>query len=184
MDLTFWGAARTVTGSQHLLSFAHQQLLLDCGLFQGRRADTYLINQHLPFDARGVSAILLSHAHIDHSGNIPSLVKAGFAGTVYCTHATRDLCSAMLRASGMIQEEDARFLNKHRRNGEPPVQPIYTADDAEAALKHFGSYNYDQPFRPIPGIQVTFGDAGHMLGSAWVLIEITEDSRTVRVCFS
>jgi metallo-beta-lactamase family protein len=189
MDLTFWGADRTVTGSQHLLSFGNQQLLLDCGLFQGRRSDTNDINRHLPFNARDITAVLLSHAHIDHSGNLPNLVKDGYPGYIYCTHATRDLCSAMLRDSGMIQEEDARFLNKHRRGDEPPVEPIYTAEDAEAALKHFSSYNYDQPFRPLPGVLVTFGDAGHMLGSVWELIEVTvpdggAGGRTVRVCFS
>ena len=188
MNLTFWGADRTVTGSQHLLSFGRERLLLDCGLFQGKRADSYAINQHLPFDAHGISAMLLSHAHIDHSGNIPSLVKDGFSGTVYCTHATRDLCSAMLRDSGMIQEEDAEFLNRHR-HGEPPVEPIYTLEDAETALKQFSSYNYDQLFSPIPtnggtSVRVTFGDAGHMLGSAWEVIEITEGNRTVRVGFS
>ncbi len=188
MDLTFWGANRTVTGSQHLLSFGNQQLLLDCGLFQGRRADTYEINQRLPFNAHNVSAMLLSHAHIDHSGNIPNLVKSGFNGTVFCTHATRDLCGAMLRDSGMIQEEDAEFLNRHR-NGGPRVEPIYTLEDAEVALQQFSSYDYAKTFSPIPtnggtSVRVSFGDAGHMLGSAWELIEITENNRTVRLCFS
>lgn len=188
MDLTFWGANRTVTGSQHLLSFANQQLLLDCGLFQGRRAETYEINQRLPFNASSVSAMLLSHAHIDHSGNIPNLVKNGFAGTVFCTHATRDLCGAMLRDSGMIQEEDAEFLNRHRKGG-PRVEPIYTLEDAEVALQQFSSYDYAKTFSPIPtnggtSVRVSFGDAGHMLGSAWELIEITEGGRTVRLCFS
>ncbi len=184
MELTFWGAARTVTGSQHLLSLGPKQLLLDCGLFQGRRADTYAINKQLPFEARNVSAALLSHAHIDHSGNLPNLVQEGFRGDIYCTHATRDLCSAMLRDSALIQEEDARFLNKHRHDDEPPVQPLYTAEDAEAALQHFSSFNYNQPFSPLPGVRVTFGDAGHMLGSVWELIEIAQNGHPVRLCFS
>jgi metallo-beta-lactamase family protein len=183
MNLTFWGADQTVTGSQHLLSFGNQQLLLDCGLYQGRRAETYEINQHFPFNAHDVSAMLLSHAHIDHSGNIPNLVKNGFTGYVYCTHATRDLCVAMLRDSGMIQEEDAEFLNKHSKGG-PLVEPIYTLKDADAALDKFSCYNYAQPFSPLPGVRVTFSDAGHMLGSAWELIEITEGNRTVRLCYS
>jgi metallo-beta-lactamase family protein len=187
MDLTFWGAARTVTGSQHLIGVGDQHVLLDCGLYQGRRADTYQINQHLPFDAKQINALVLSHAHIDHSGNIPSLVKDGFDGHVYSTHATRDLCAAMLRDSGAIQEEDAYFLNKHRK-GLPPIEPIYTVADAEAALHQFASYDYNKPFNAAPGVQVRFGDAGHMLGSAWELLELSEGAptgaRTVRLCFS
>jgi metallo-beta-lactamase family protein len=183
MDVTFWGAARTVTGSQHLLSCGGLRVLLDCGLYQGRRADTYETNLHLPFDARRVSAMVLSHAHIDHSGNVPNLVKSGFGGTVYSTHATRDLCSAMLRDSGMIQEEDAEFLNRHRRGG-PHIEPIYTIEDAETALTQFVSYDYNKPFQVTPNARVTLGDAGHMLGSSWVLVELTENGHTTRLCFS
>ena len=184
MDLTFWGAARTVTGSQHLITAGSHNILIDCGLYQGRRADTYEINQHLPFDARAVTASVLSHAHIDHSGNIPNLVKSGFDGTIFCTHATRDLCGAMLRDSGMIQEEDARFLNKRRKNGQPPIEPIYTLEDAETSLHQLASYDYNKRFDVTSNAQVTLSDAGHMLGSAWVLVELNEGTHNVRVCFS
>ncbi len=183
MELTFWGAAQTVTGSQHLVRVGNHQVLLDCGLFQGRRADTYEINQTLPFDAHNIDAMVLSHAHIDHSGNIPSLVKNGFGGTVHCTLATEDLCKAMLMDSGKIQEEDANFLNRRRRSG-PPIEPIYTMDDAQAALEHIQGEDYFKPFDVLDNARVTFGDAGHMLGSAWELIELTEGDRTTRLCFS
>lgn len=184
MQLTFWGAARTVTGSQHLVKTNNQQMLLDCGLFQGRRSETYEKNLHLPFDARQLDAVVLSHAHIDHSGNIPNLFKNGFEGDVFCTHATRNLCVAMLRDSAMIQEENAEFLNRRRKSGEPPIEPMYTSDDAEAAILKLSSINYNQSFRPLPNVRSRFGDAGHMLGSAWELHEINEDGRTLRLCFS
>ncbi|MCL4504475.1 MAG: MBL fold metallo-hydrolase [Chloroflexi bacterium] len=183
MDLTFWGAAQTVTGSQHLIGVGDQHVLLDCGLYQGRRDDTYTINQHLPFEAQTLAALVLSHAHIDHSGNIPNLVKSGFEGQIHCTLATADLCHAMLQDSGKIQEEDAYFLNKHRK-GEPPIEPIYTMQDAVAALKQFSGADYHKPIAVLPNVRVTFGDAGHMLGSAWELIELNEGDRSARLCFS
>ncbi|MCS7060776.1 MAG: MBL fold metallo-hydrolase [Anaerolineae bacterium] len=186
MKLTIWGAARTVTGSQHLLETDHSRILLDCGLYQGRRADSYTVNQNLPFDARRIDAVALSHAHIDHSGNIPNLTKSGFSGHIYCTHATRDLCAAMLRDSAMIQQEDARFLNKRRvlDDNLPLVEPIYSLEDAEDALSTFASYDYDKPIRLTTDVQARFGDAGHMLGSAWILIDAQEEGRSVRLCFS
>ena len=190
MKLTFWGAARAVTGSQHLLETGNGRILFDCGLYQGRRSDSYKINQNLPFDARKIDAAVLSHAHIDHSGNIPNLTKSGFDGHVFSTHATRDLCAAMLRDSAMIQEEDARFLNKRRsRDGGHdgntlPIEPIYTLEDAEEALHAFASYDYGKPVTVAANTRICFGDAGHMLGSAWVLAEAQENGRAVRVCFS
>jgi metallo-beta-lactamase family protein len=183
MHITFWGAARTVTGSQHLVEAVGQHILLDCGLFQGRRIESYAINQRLPFDARGVSAMILSHAHIDHCGNIPNLTRSGYDGEVVCTHATRDLCAIMLRDSGAIQEEDADYLNRHRK-GNQRIEPIYTLADAEASLRQFVSYDYHRPIKAAPGATVTFHDAGHMLGAAWESIELTDSNRTVRLCFS
>lgn len=187
MQITFWGAARTVTGSQHLVNTGDQRVLLDCGLFQGRRAEAYAINQQLPFHAREVDTMVLSHAHIDHSGNIPNLHKSGYDGRIICTHATRDLCAVMLRDSAHIQEDDMRFLGRH---GKSTVrnEPIYTMEDAEQALHKFVSYDYD---RAIPierrgqtaSTSVTFGDAGHMLGSAWVKLE-TSGANAQRLCFS
>ncbi|MBU1879634.1 MAG: MBL fold metallo-hydrolase, partial [Chloroflexi bacterium] len=126
MKITFHGAARTVTGSMHIVECNRQRVLLDCGLFQGRRAEAFQRNRNLPFDARRITAMILSHAHIDHSGNLPNLVRSGFAGEIYCTSATRDLCSIMLRDSGHIQEKDAEYVNKKRaRRSEKPVEPIY-----------------------------------------------------------
>ncbi len=183
MQITFWGAARTVTGSQHLLQVEDKQVLLDCGLYQGRRAEAYEINRQLPFDARQVDAMILSHAHIDHSGNIPSLSKNGYRGQIICTHATRDLCAVMLRDSGSIQENDINFLNRHNKNTQR-IEPIYTLADAEQALRHFVSYNYDQAIAVQPGISLKFSDAGHMLGSSWEALELNEAGRNVRLCFS
>jgi metallo-beta-lactamase family protein len=183
MKITFWGAARTVTGSQHLIDVGREKILLDCGFFQGRRADANAINRKLPFEAGRVDAMLLSHAHIDHSGNVPNLVKSGFDGEIYCTHATRDLAATMLRDSGAIQEEDAYFLNKRRR-GEARVEPIYGVVDAERAMKQFVSVDYGRWMNVTAGARAIFQDAGHMLGSASELIELTEGGVTTRLCFS
>ena len=188
MQITFWGAAQTVTGSQHLvtsgdIASGENKILLDCGLYQGRRADAYAINQKLPFAAGEVNTMVLSHGHIDHSGNIPNLSKSGFDGRIICTHATRDLCAVMLRDSAKIQEEDISFLNRHAKNP-APVEPIYTLRDAERALTQFVSNDYGRPIKINDNATVTFGDAGHMLGSAWVLLELHEGSKTTRLCFS
>jgi metallo-beta-lactamase family protein len=187
MHLSFHGAARTVTGSQHLLEVNGRRILLDCGLFQGRRAESFTRNQHLPFDARTIDAVVLSHAHIDHSGNLPNLIRSGFRGEVICTHATRDLCASMLPDSGHIQERDVEFVNKRRaRRGEAPVRPIYTQDDAYAALDSFTAIPYDRPHTLLPGITLTLHDAGHMLGSAFVVLDIADSAagRYRRLVFS
>src|SRR5262245_51873996 len=127
MRLTFFGAARTVTGSQHMVEVNGQRILLDCGLYQGKRSEAAERNRHLPFAAQNVDVMVLSHAHIDHSGNIPNLVKSGYDGEIVATYATRDLCATMLLDSAHIQEKDAEFVNKKRKKrGEVPVEPIYT----------------------------------------------------------
>jgi metallo-beta-lactamase family protein len=185
MNIQFLGAAQTVTGSQHLISVNGSNILLECGLFQGKRRESFERNRNLPFDAAGVDALILSHAHIDHSGNIPNLVRSGFQGPIYCTFATRDLCSAMLRDSAYIQERDVEYVNKKRaRNGEAPVEPIYTHADAIASLKHFVSVGYGRPVPVAPGVRCTFLDAGHILGSAMILLEIEEDERRIQLLFS
>ena len=192
MEIQFLGAAQTVTGSQHLISVPNtgssgrcSRILLECGLFQGKRRESFERNRSLPFDAASVDALILSHAHIDHSGNIPNLVRSGFRGSIYCTFATRDLCSAMLRDSAYIQERDVVYVNKKRtRKGLPPVAPIYTHADAIASLEHFVSVGYDRPVLIAPGVRCTFLDAGHILGSAIVLLEIEEDQRQTRLLFS
>ncbi|MBL8156131.1 MAG: MBL fold metallo-hydrolase [Anaerolineae bacterium] len=187
MRLTFYGAAQTVTGSQHLVEVNGQRILLDCGLYQGKRSESTERNRNLPFDASKIDVLVLSHAHIDHSGNIPNLVKSGFRGDIVCTHATRDLCAVMLMDSGHIQERDVEFVNKkNAKRGLPPVEPIYTQEDAAASLDYFTSQGYSRPRRIAPGILVTFIDAGHMLGSASVILDIEDqDSRKdVRLVFS
>jgi len=185
LRITFLGAARTVTGSMHLLEVNGSQILLDCGLFQGRRRETSKRNRNLPFDARVLDALILSHAHIDHSGNIPNLVSSGYQGNIYTTPATRDLCSAMLLDSAYIQESDAAYVNKKRsRRGLPPVEPIYTIADARASLQNFVSIDYHRPFTVAPGVQATFYDAGHILGSAITVLDVEEEGRSYRLCFT
>lgn len=187
MKLTFHGAVRTVTGSQHLLSVNGVNILLDCGFYQGKRSLSYERNQQFPFNPSEIDVLILSHAHIDHSGNIPNLVKQGFRRDIVCTYATRDLCTIMLRDSAHIQESDIVYVNKKRaRKGEPPVEPIYTMEDAEACLEQFVGLGYERPFRVAPGVSVTFYDAGHILGSAIVALDIEdeEQKRDVRLVFS
>jgi metallo-beta-lactamase family protein len=185
MQIQFWGAARTVTGSMHLLSVNGHKLLLDCGLYQGRRKEAFKRNRDLPFDAREVDAVILSHAHIDHSGNLPSLVKAGFSGPIYATSATRDLDAYMLLDSAHIQESDVAYVNKRRaRQGKRLFEPLYTRRDAMDTLTHFSTVEYGRPFEPVPGVQVHFRDAGHILGSAIVVIDVDERERQYRLVFS
>ncbi len=175
MQIAFHGAARTVTGSQHLLTLNGRRLLLDCGLYQGKREESRQRNRHLPFEAAAVEAVVLSHAHIDHSGNLPNLVKSGFQGQIVCTRATADLCGAMLLDSGYLQERDVEYVNKKRlRNGQPPVEPIYTEADAARCLRQFVGLGYNQPYNLLPGVTLTLYDAGHMLGSAIVALDIRE----------
>ena len=185
MKITFCGAARSVTGSMHLLTVNGHKLLLECGLFQGRRQEAFERNRTFPFDPKSIDAMILSHAHIDHSGNIPSLVKEGFSGSIYCTFATRDLCSAMLRDAGHIQESDVIYVNKRRkRKGEPPVEPLYTQRDAIQSLQNFLSIGYHRRFQVAPGVECTFYDAGHILGSAIIVLDIEDDGRKLRLSFT
>lgn len=187
MRLTFYGAARTVTGSQHMVEVNGARILLDCGLYQGRRADAYERNLHLPFDVGAVDIMVLSHAHIDHSGNIPNLVKSGYRGEIVSTFATRDLCAAMLLDSGHIQEKDVEYVNKRRaKRGEPAVKPIYTQEDALNCLGSFTAQAYNRPRLIAPGVMLTLLDAGHILGSAIVVLDIEdqETHRDVRLVFS
>lgn len=191
MKLTFWGAVRTVTGSMHEVSVDGERLLLDCGLFQGRREESNNRNRNFPFPGKSVSKVLLSHAHIDHSGNIPSLFKTGFRGPVYATAATSDLCGAMLRDSAFLQEKDAEFLNKRfdrrRRlgqNGEKNVQPLYTIKDAEGALEQFENKPYHADVPVTDTMSYRMWDAGHLLGSASMILTRRHNGKTVRLMFS
>lgn len=185
MQIHFHGAAQTVTGSQHLLDVNGHRLLLDCGLFQGRRKEMYKRNRSFAFDPLKVDAVILSHAHIDHSGNLPHLVKNGYAGPIYATDPTRDLADVMLRDSGHIHESDVHYLNKRRAKKDlPPVEPLYTIEDAAQVKQYFEVIEYGQPFEPIPGVIAQLVDAGHILGSASVNLEIEEKGRSLQLWFS
>ncbi len=184
MNIEFYGAAGEVTGSLHRLTVGDSTILLDCGLFQGRRADANRLNRNLPKWAAEADVLVLSHAHIDHSGNIPSLVKEGFSGNIYCTPATRDLCSVMLRDSAMIQEQDARYLNRRRESGEPPIEPLYTAEDAQLAIKQMISLPLHRKLPIAPGVTLQFFDSGHVLGSALVVLDLEEKGVHRRLLFT
>lgn len=183
-SLLFHGAAQTVTGSMHLLRINGRTICLDCGLFQGRRQETIDRNSEFPVPPTDIDVLLLSHAHIDHSGNIPQLVKRGFSGKVFATSATSDLCEIMLADSGHIQEEDARYWNEKRaRRKSEEIQPLYTVEDAHEAMGNFQHIQYNQKFCFADGTCATFLDAGHILGSACILIEI-EKPRPLRLLYT
>jgi len=187
MKLTFHGAARTVTGSQHLVEVNDRRILLDCGLYQGKRKDAFERNRTLPFDPSQIDVMVLSHAHIDHSGNIPQLVKNGFSGDIFATYATRDLCGAMLLDSAHIQEQDVEYVNKKRlRNGQKAFEPLYTQADAIKSLQNFHSIAYDRAVTILPGVSLVYRDAGHMLGSGIVELNIEdrEKGRDISLVFS
>ncbi len=188
MKLKFCGAAGTTTGSQHLLEINGQKILLDCGLYQGRRNDAYEINCNFPhFDPKDLDAVILSHAHIDHSGNLPNLTKHGFEGNIYATFATRDLCQIMLADSARIQKSDVEYLNKKRKKKDlPPVEPLYSEIDAERCMRQFINVGYERPILVARGVTLQFLDAGHILGSAQILLEVTDetDGKTKRFLFS
>lgn len=170
--ITFWGATRTVTGSMHQLSANGKELLLDCGLFQGHRAESHQRNREFPFRAKKIDAVILSHAHIDHCGNLPNLIRRGFSGPIYCTPATRALAAVMLGDAAKIQEEDASYLNHRRAKGEPKIEPIYDSRDVFRTLHRLQAVRYGARFAVGKGIEATFTDAGHLLGSAMVGIRI------------
>lgn len=188
MKLTFCGAAGTTTGSQHLLEVNGNKILLDCGLYQGRRKDAFEINKNFPyFDPKSIDAVVLSHAHIDHSGNLPNLTSNGFDGNIYASFATRDLCQIMLADSARIQMYDVSWLNKKRiKNGEVPLVPLYNEMDAERCLRQFVNVGYDRPMIIAPGVTLRFIDAGHILGSAQVILDVEDqdDGKSKRFLFS
>lgn len=186
MHLEFYGAAGGVTGSLHRLHVNGADVLLDCGLFQGRREETNALNRDLPKWATRAQALVLSHAHLDHSGNIPTLVKRGFDGNVYMTPPTRDLCAVMLRDSAMIQMQDAAYLEKRasREGREERFEPLYTAADVQAAMERMISVPLHRPIPVAPGVTVTFYNSGHVLGSALVVVDLAESGRRTRLLFT
>jgi len=192
MKVTFWGAARTVTGSMHEVQVNDRRYLLDCGLYQGRRQEAAERNAVFPFAPSSIDGVVLSHAHIDHSGNLPTLVKKGYAGPVYATPATADLCGPMLRDAAYLQERDAAFLNKrhHRRKAlkaaanDGEVQPLYAIEDAENALKLFQPVPIHTPKTLDAALSYEAYDAGHILGSTAILLHYHENGQRIRVVYS
>ena len=185
MRIHFHGAAQTVTGSMHLIEINGCKLLLECGLYQGTRQEAFERNRTFPFDPQSIDAVILSHAHIDHSGNLPHLVKHGFKGPIYATPASVDLGGVMLLDSGHIQERQAESTNYHRaKRGEPPVDALYTQEDAELVLPLFAPRDYNLPFEALKGVSARFVEAGHILGSAAIDLELQEKDRKVRLWFS
>src|SRR2546421_949461 len=190
MKLTFWGAAGTVTGSMHLVETGGKRYLLDCGLFQGRRKDADAKNRHLPFAGSSIDMVVLSHAHIDHSGNLPSLVKNGFSGPIFTTPATIDLCGWMLRDTAHIQEKDAEFLNRRRDRrtltgaADGVVAPLYDTADAERTLPLFRPVSYHTTQALGAHLSYECYDAGHMLGSSCLVLHDSSGEAPVRLAFS
>ena len=186
MKIKFIGAAREVTGSKHLITTIEgKKILLDCGMFQGKGMETDAMNKDLKFDPSTIDYLILSHAHIDHSGLIPYLYKLGFRGSVVCTNATRDLCAVMLADSGHIQELDNKWFNKKRINqGLKPVEPIYSVQDTEKCMELFIGVAYDRRFQINDKINVKFTNSGHMLGSAVVNLELIENGEKVHLAFT
>jgi metallo-beta-lactamase family protein len=185
MIIQFIGAVRTVTGSMHLVSLNGTKILLDCGMFQGKRSESYERNKNIPFIPSEIDAVVLSHAHIDHAGNLPNLVKNGFQGPIYATSATRDLCNIMLYDSAYIQERDIEYINKrNQKKHEPPIQPLYSVMDVTAAMSQFISINYEQQVQVAKGIMVRFLDAGHILGSAVTVLECEDNGKKKTIGFT
>ena len=186
MKIAFHGAARTVTGSKHLITLRNgKKILLDCGMFQGMGKATIPLNNDLGFDASTVDVMVLSHAHIDHSGLIPKLVKEGFRGKIYCTPATKDLTGILLEDSAHIQENEVRYVNKKRAaEGQPYVQPLYTLDDAKKATERLTEVKYNDWKTIEQGVELFFTDAGHIIGSACVHLRITDNDKTESLTFS
>jgi len=184
--LTFFGAAQEVTGSMFLLELEAGTILIDCGMFQGRRAETRARNRDLPPEAVAADAAILTHSHVDHSGNLPTLVKAGFTGSIHSTPATFDLCAYMLRDSARIQEGDARYLNRKFADDPDfePIMPLYDEADAVQALERFVTITYRRPFTPLPGVSATLLNSGHILGSAEVMLDVTDGGQHRRLVFS
>jgi metallo-beta-lactamase family protein len=186
MKIKFIGAAREVTGSKHLITTENgKKILLDCGMFQGKGLETDGMNRNLMFDPAEIDHVILTHAHIDHSGLIPYIYSLGFRGSVICTSATRDLCAIMLADSGHIQEGDVKWFNKRRvKNGLTPVEPIYTEHDARACMELFIGVAYNRKFRIDENIKVKFTNTGHMLGSGTASLEITENNKLTRIAYT
>jgi metallo-beta-lactamase family protein len=186
MKIQFLGAVREVTGSKHLITLNNgKNILLDCGMYQGKGLETDSMNRKLGFNPQDIDYLILSHAHIDHSGLIPYIIKLGFEGSIITTHATRDLCAIMLADCGKIQEHDTEMHNKKRaRQKLPPVEPIYTKADAEQSMKYFVGIPYNKVYRITKGVKITFTNTGHLLGGGVVNLQIKEEGKIIRIAFT
>jgi metallo-beta-lactamase family protein len=184
IKLSFTGAAGDVTGSRHLIEINDERILMDCGLYQGRRKDTYERNLNFPFDPASINSLIVSHAHIDHIGNIPNFVKKGFKGDIHCTLATADLAGIMLQDAAHIQESDIAFVNKIRaKHHQLPVEPLYTRIDVPPALDLIEGHGYNHPFK-INSVKATFRDAGHIMGSAITILDVNDSGRKLSICYT
>ena len=184
MKISFFGAAGEVTGSQHLIETANLRLLLDCGLFQGRRRDSFDKNSSFHCQPQELDGVILSHAHIDHCGNLPGLYKAGYHGPIFCTPATADIAEIMLEDSAHIQEEDLRYLSRHLSKGHPPLEPLYEMEHVEKVVRQFERLDYGEWHKLSPELSVRFSDAGHILGSAIVEMDVLDRGDVRRVAFT
>jgi metallo-beta-lactamase family protein len=186
MKIAFHGAARTVTGSKHLLTLKNgKKILLDCGMFQGMGKDTDMLNRNFGFESNEVDVMILSHAHVDHCGLIPKLVSEGFRGNIFCTPATKDLSTVLMKDSAEIQESEIKYENKRRAaDGLPYLKPLYTLEDTQAAANHFVEQPYGQWYDVIDGVQAMYTDAGHIIGSACVHVKVNEEGKETRLTFS
>jgi len=183
--LEFWGAAKTVTGTMHLVHVGGRRVLLDCGMYQGRRNEAFERNSTFPFNPADIDALILSHAHIDHSGNLPGFVKQGYSGPIYCTGATKSLCEVMLRDSAHIQQRDVEFVNKrHMKKGIPLVEPLYTEKDVDDTLTLLQGVDYGRVFDVVDGVQCRLEDAGHILGSASLSLHLRDNGTSTGLVFT
>jgi metallo-beta-lactamase family protein len=184
LKITFYGAAGEVTGSQHLIETDMLRLLLDCGLFQGRRAESRAKNSQLRCQPKSLDGVILSHAHIDHCGNLPGLFRAGYRGPIFCTPATADLAAVMLKDSLHIQREDARYLNAHRPPDTPEIEPLYGEQEVQGAIKLFEPLDYAEWHELSPALRLRFSEAGHILGSAVTELDLDDGGEVRRIVFT
>ncbi|MBD3418626.1 MAG: MBL fold metallo-hydrolase [Chitinivibrionales bacterium] len=185
MKISFLGAAQTVTGSQHLLEVNNSKILIECGLYQGRHGEAYERNSTFPFEASAIDVVIVTHAHMDHCGNLPNLVRQGFAGSIYATSPTVDLCKIMLKDSAFLQEKDTEWINRIRHKQKlPPLEPLYTLADVETTLEQLVDVDYDHTFTLAAGVNARFLEGGHILGSGSIIMEIDDGSRSCRLGYA
>lgn len=185
MKIHFHGAAKEVTGSAHIIEVNGKKILLDCGLYQGKRKEAFEKNRQFTYDPKSIDVVVLSHAHIDHSGNLPTLIKEGYQGPIFCTDATADLCGIMFKDSAYIQMRDVEYVNKKRiKQNKTPFEPLYTDEDADIATTHLQPIAYNKITEIIPGVELTLTEAGHILGSAMVTLDCRENGNRSRLMFT